>query len=120
MGKMQAKHFASHGVNITFNEHEFVKDSTQEPPEIYHDQNTPFFIISGARRPIQFTTASQNINLSNTSSGKRFQDLTKNFFGLKGKKSILRVVDTLRYFNCKYIITSWITLQFGFDESNST
>ena len=56
MGKMQAQHFASHGVNITFNEHEFVKDSTQEPPEIYHDQNTPFFIISGARRAIQFTT----------------------------------------------------------------
>ena len=34
-----SQHFASHGVNITFNEHEFVKDSTQEPPEIYYGQN---------------------------------------------------------------------------------
>ena len=49
MGKMQPQHFASHGVNITFNEHEFVKDSTQEPPEIYHDQNMPFLSFQGLR-----------------------------------------------------------------------
>ena len=82
---MQPQHFASHGVNITFNEHEFVKrqdpGAARDLPWPKH-ANMSFFIISGARRAIQFTIASQNINLSNTSKGKRSQDLTKNFFEL--------------------------------------